>query len=175
MDGTRRPGPFWSTTLDRRQLLKALGVVGSVLALDGPTRVARALADGQMLSAAEIVNRAPYPGACWEKPEWKFPPCVLAALIWVGSTGRLRPFGCYTKPSMPASPSSTMPGNITMAYPRNGWARDCRAVDTGVPDDQGVFARPRQAGCHAATGGVAAPIAHRPSRPVADSRSDLRQ
>jgi uncharacterized protein len=46
MDGTRQPGRFWSKTLDRRQLLKTLGVVGSVLALDGSARVARALTDG---------------------------------------------------------------------------------------------------------------------------------
>ncbi len=52
MDGTRQPGRFWSKTLDRRQLLKTLGVVGSVLALDGPARVARALTDGQMQPAA---------------------------------------------------------------------------------------------------------------------------
>ena len=51
MDGTRQPGRIWSRTLDRRQLLKTLGVVGSVLALDGPARVARAWAGGQMQPA----------------------------------------------------------------------------------------------------------------------------
>lgn len=35
---------FWATTLDRRQLLKTLGLAGSILALGGPGRLAGALA-----------------------------------------------------------------------------------------------------------------------------------
>ena len=52
MDGTRKPGRFWSATVDRRQLLKTLGAVGSVLALEGPGKMARALTDGHPLTAA---------------------------------------------------------------------------------------------------------------------------
>lgn len=49
MDESTKPGPFWSTSLDRRQLLKTLGVVGSVLAWNGPRGMAHALGDGQAL------------------------------------------------------------------------------------------------------------------------------
>ena len=35
---------IWSTSLDRRQLLKGLGVAGSVMALGGPGRLAELLA-----------------------------------------------------------------------------------------------------------------------------------
>ena len=35
---------IWSTSLDRRQLLKGLGVAGSVMALGGPGRLADLLA-----------------------------------------------------------------------------------------------------------------------------------
>lgn len=52
MDRTRKSGHFWSALLDRRQLLKTLGAVGSVLALDGPRGLTPALAERQSLTAA---------------------------------------------------------------------------------------------------------------------------
>lgn len=47
MDDNMKPEDFWSSPLDRRQLLKTLGVVGSVFALNGPQGIAHALADRQ--------------------------------------------------------------------------------------------------------------------------------
>ena len=52
MDETTKPTTFWFTRVDRRQLLKTLGMVGSVLALNGPHAIAQALADRQALAAA---------------------------------------------------------------------------------------------------------------------------
>jgi aryl-alcohol dehydrogenase-like predicted oxidoreductase len=52
MDGTRKPERFWSAAVDRRQLLKTLGAFGSVLALEGPGKMARALTDGHPSAAA---------------------------------------------------------------------------------------------------------------------------
>lgn len=43
-DCPQDPTDFWSRTLDRRQMLKTLGVVGSVLALSGPRGLAEAMA-----------------------------------------------------------------------------------------------------------------------------------
>ena len=57
MDETRKPQPFWSARVDRRQLLKTLGVVGSALALNGPVGAARALADRSSEPASGQVPR----------------------------------------------------------------------------------------------------------------------
>ena len=51
MDRRTTPKHFWSTRVDRRQLLKTLGMAGSVLALNGPHALAQALADRQALTA----------------------------------------------------------------------------------------------------------------------------
>lgn len=47
MDEVTKPGRFWSASLDRRQLLKTLGIVGSVLAWNGPRGMAQAFAEGR--------------------------------------------------------------------------------------------------------------------------------
>jgi aryl-alcohol dehydrogenase-like predicted oxidoreductase len=52
MDGIQKPAHGWFARLNRRQLLKAFGTFGSILALNGPGGVARALADRQVLTAA---------------------------------------------------------------------------------------------------------------------------
>jgi aryl-alcohol dehydrogenase-like predicted oxidoreductase len=60
MKSKKAPRDFWSETLDRRQLLKTLGVTGSVLALGGPRAWAEAMTPSvQAVTAAtgEIPKR----------------------------------------------------------------------------------------------------------------------
>ncbi|MGH7166343.1 MAG: aldo/keto reductase [Nitrospiraceae bacterium] len=57
--GTRkRDTDFWARTLDRRQMLKTLGWVGSVMALDGPSGLAQAMGQGQVRSGVEPTETA---------------------------------------------------------------------------------------------------------------------
>jgi predicted aldo/keto reductase-like oxidoreductase len=49
---------FWTTTFDRRQLLKTLGLAGSLLALGGPGRLAGAMAPTSPAATGEIPKRA---------------------------------------------------------------------------------------------------------------------
>jgi Predicted oxidoreductases (related to aryl-alcohol dehydrogenases) len=60
MDEKTKPEEFWSRRLERRQLLKTIGAVGSVFALNGPQGVARALADRQ---AHTVTGKPPSPYA----------------------------------------------------------------------------------------------------------------
>lgn len=66
---------FWSSRLDRRQMLKTLGLAGSVMALSGPRGLAQAMAQGQtvagpiprrMLGKTEVeVSSLCFGGAHW--------------------------------------------------------------------------------------------------------------
>ena len=51
-------GDFWTTSLDRRQLLKTLGLAGSILAVGGPHRLADAMAPESPTATGEIPKRA---------------------------------------------------------------------------------------------------------------------
>ena len=55
MDPKKESTDFWSSELDRRQMLKTLGVVGSVMALSGPRGLAQAMAQGR--PATEAIPR----------------------------------------------------------------------------------------------------------------------
>lgn len=57
MDPKKQSRDFWTSELDRRQMLKTLGVVGSVMALSGPRSLTEAMA-----------QRQPATGAGSEKP-----------------------------------------------------------------------------------------------------------
>lgn len=49
---------FWAASLDRRQLLKTLGLAGSILALGGPRGLAESLAQESAAATGEIPKRA---------------------------------------------------------------------------------------------------------------------
>lgn len=54
-----QPGEdFWTASLDRRQLLKTLGLAGSILALGGPCGLAESLAQESVAATGEIPKRA---------------------------------------------------------------------------------------------------------------------
>lgn len=50
--------PFWTTSLDRRQLLKTLGLAGSILALNGPRGLADVMAQEAPAATGEMPKRA---------------------------------------------------------------------------------------------------------------------
>ncbi|MBA2484567.1 MAG: aldo/keto reductase, partial [Nitrospira sp.] len=58
MDDTLKPKDVWSTRIDRRQLLKTLGIAGSLLALSGPHGMAHAIGgpQGALPAASEPVS-----------------------------------------------------------------------------------------------------------------------
>lgn len=58
MDPKKQPIDFWSSELDRRQMLKTLGVVGSVMALSGPPGLAEAMAQRQVATEAGLEKPA---------------------------------------------------------------------------------------------------------------------
>ncbi|MCC2640533.1 MAG: putative NADPH-dependent oxidoreductase [Nitrospira sp.] len=62
MKDKRKAGDFWSCRLDRRQLLKTLGIAGSLLALNGPQGIAHALADRQARRIAAEPGSGPADG-----------------------------------------------------------------------------------------------------------------
>lgn len=61
MDPKKQSTDFWSSELDRRQMLKTLGVVGSAMALSGPRGLAQAMAQGQ--PATEAGSEKPAAGS----------------------------------------------------------------------------------------------------------------
>ncbi len=61
MDTKKRDRDFWARKLDRRQILKALGWAGSVVALSGPQGLAQAMAQRQ--AATEVVPERPTGGS----------------------------------------------------------------------------------------------------------------
>ena len=58
MDPKEQPTDFWSSELDRRQMLKTLGVVGSVMAVSGPRGLAQAMAQRQAGSGVQTTEPA---------------------------------------------------------------------------------------------------------------------
>ncbi len=53
MDPQKQSPNFWSSELDRRQMLKTLGMVGSVMALSGPRGLAQAMAQAPARAGVE--------------------------------------------------------------------------------------------------------------------------
>jgi len=58
MDPKKQSRDFWSSELDRRQMLKTLGVVGSAMALSSPRELAQAMVQAQAATEAVLEKAA---------------------------------------------------------------------------------------------------------------------
>ena len=120
-----KPGAdIWTRTIGRRQLLKTLGLAGSILALGGPHGLAEAMAPSPPAAAGDIPRRA------LGKTGVDVSILCFGGAHWGRMEDDAEAIRCCTKPSMQASPFSTTPGNTTADARKNSWAGLCRAGGT---------------------------------------------
>ena len=86
----RDPTDFWSRPFDRRQMLKTLGAVGSVLAMSGPRVLAEAMAPAPSATSAQDTGRSAATGEIPKRPLGKTGVQVSALCFGGAHWGRMQ-------------------------------------------------------------------------------------